>query len=511
MRVVRHLVPWAVACGLAVSAAEMSAQGDPAAKAARGWRMQHERAILDEFLKLLSLPNVTTDREGIAANAEALSRMLKARGIAPQLLAVPGANPVVFGEMRTPGATTTLVFYAHYDAQPVQAKEWANPPFSPTIRAFAPDHRGRVLTSAAGQPIDPEARIYARSAADDKDDIVAILTAVDAIKAAGLPFRSNIKFVFDGEEEIGSPNLERIIAANTPLLAGDLWLICDGTQYPGNRALLTFGARGFLGAQITTYGARRELHSGNFGNWAPNPALALVRLLASLKDDAGKVLIKGFYDGVVPLTAGEQRAIKDAPATERALMDELSLGSTEGAPATLYERLSLPSLNVKGLASAGGNIIPSTATAALDIRLVKGMDHEQTARRLTEHIRSQGFHVTTAAPDDALLRAHARVARLVFAGAGNPIRTPMDSPIAQAVIRTVESVRGPVVKLPTTGGSLPLEPVSRLLGAPMVIVHLANPDNNVHSFDENLRIGNLWDGIEQAAALLLMDVAPAAR
>ena len=506
MRVTRHLIPRLLVAGLAMSVSEISAQSDPAAVAARKWRIQHEQAILNEFTQFLSLPNVTTDREGVARNAAALSGMLRARGITPQLLSVSGANPVVFGEIRTPGASTTLVFYAHYDGQPVEPKEWTTAPFSPAIRAFAPDHRGPVIAPTAGQPIDPEARIYARSAADDKGAILALLTAVDAVKASGLPFRSNIKFVFDGEEEMGSPNLERIVAANRALLAGDLWLICDGVQYPGNRPLLTFGVRGFLGAQITVYGARRELHSGEFGNWAPNPALALVRLLGSLKDDHGRVLVKGFYDRIVPLTATDQQALADVPPVERELMEELWLGASEGAPATLNERLALPALNIKGLASAGGNVIPSRASAAVDIRLVKGMDHEETARRLTEHVRDQGFFVTTVEPERDVLRAHPRVARLTFTVGSNAIRTPMDLPLAQAVIQTVERVRGPVLKLPTMGGSLPLNPVERILGAHLINIHLSNPDSNIHSFDENLRLGNLWDGIEQAAALMLMDV-----
>ena len=209
----------------------VSGQTNSAGDAARRWRIQHERAIIEEFTHLLSLPNVTRDRDGIARNATALVEMLRARGMTPQLLTVPDANPVVFGELRTPGATTTIVFYAHYDGQPVEPKDWASPPFSPVIRAHAPDHRGPVIPMPApGQALDPEARIYARSAADDKGAIIALLTAVDAIKAGGLSLRSNIKFVFDGEEEAGSPSLERILAVNKDLLAADVWLICDGTH-----------------------------------------------------------------------------------------------------------------------------------------------------------------------------------------------------------------------------------------------------------------------------------------
>jgi acetylornithine deacetylase/succinyl-diaminopimelate desuccinylase-like protein len=501
--VTARLMPWLWVPVLAWSVTELSAQTNPAGTAARQWRTQHERVIVEEFTRFLALPNVTSDREGIARNAAALGEMMRARGITPQLLSVPGANPVVFGEIRTPGAASTIVFYAHYDGQPVEPQEWISPPFEPVIRAPAPDHRGPV--TSLDRAIDPEARIYARSAADDKGQIMALLTAVDAVKNAGLRFRSNIKFVFDGEEEAGSPNLEAIVAAHKDLFSGDVWLICDGTQYAGNRPLLTFGARGFVGADITVYGARRELHSGNFGNWAPNPALALARLLASLKDDNGRVLVEGFYDGIVPLTAAEMRALRDVPPTERDLMNELWLGATEGAPATLNERLALPSLNIKGLASARGNIIPSTATASIDIRLVKGMDYRQTFRRLIDHVREQGFFVVETEPDADTRRGHPRVARVSGGLGNNAMRTPMDLPIAQAVIRAVESVRGPVLKLPTMGGSLPLEFIGRTLGAPTINIHMSNTDNNNHSFNENLRLQNLWDGIEQAAALMLMD------
>ena len=505
---------WAAAC-LAVSALcviGVSAQTSPGS-VARQWRMQHERAILDEFTAFLSLPNVTSDRNGIARNAAALAEMMGRRGMTPQLLSVPGSNPVVFGELTT-GATTTIVFYAHYDGQPVEPKEWAAPPFSPALRSRAIDQGGQAVTPAlAGQALDPETRIYARSAADDKGQILALLTALDALKAAGLPLRANLKFVFDGEEEAGSPNLERIIVANRHLLSGTVWLICDGSQYPGNRPVVTFGARGFVGADITVYGARRELHSGNFGNWAPNPALALARLLASLKDDNGRILINGFYDGIVPLTAAEQQALRDVPPTERELMHDLLLGATEGAPATLNERLALPSINIRGLASArvgaqAASIIPSTATASIDMRLVKGMDHRQTARRLIDHARRQSFFVVDGEPAADVLRTHPRVARISFGTGGNAFRTSMQLPVAQAVIRAIEDTRGPVIKLPTMGGSLPVGFIESTLSTHLINIHMSNPDSNNHSSNENLRLQNLWDGIEQAAGLLLLDVRP---
>ncbi len=261
---------------------------------------------------------------------------------------------------------------------------------------------------------------------------------------------------------------------------------------------------------IVVYGPRGELHSGHYGNWAPNPAMLLARLLTSMKDDNGRVLVDGFYDGIEPLSETEKRAVAESPDVDRMLMNDFWLGATEGAPKKLAELITLPSLNIRGMASArvgnqASNVIPASATATIDMRLVKGMDHRRTAERLVEHIRKQGFFVVDQEPSAEIRRAHPRVALVVIKPGGyNSVRTPMDLPISQDVIRTVENARGPVVKFPNSGGSVPLEMIERALGTHTISVPIANHDNNQHSFDENLRIQNLWDGIELMAALLTM-------
>src|SRR5579872_6536763 len=329
------------------------APANPAAQAARKWRQQHERAIMDEFVELLAIPNIAADHANIQHNAQAIAQMMEKRGIAAKLVSVPGGNPVVFGEIKTPGATRTIVLYAHYDGQPLDPKEWATPPFTPSLRDKTLERDGQVIPlPAAGQPFDPEWRMYARGAADDKAPIIAMLTAVDAIRAAGIKTKSNIKFAFEGEEEAGSANLEKTLAANKDLFSGDLWLMCDGPLHQTRRQLIAFGARGAIRVDVTVYGGRGELHSGHYGNWAPNPALLLARLLASMKDDNGRVLIDHFYDGIEPLSETEKRAIAEAPALDADLMKELWLGSSEASPAKLIERLQLPSLNIRGMASS---------------------------------------------------------------------------------------------------------------------------------------------------------------
>jgi len=491
-----------------LAGAQASAQSNPAAQAARAWRETHERAILGEFLALLALPNVASDTEGIRRNAAAVSALFEKRGVRTRLLEVPGAPPGVYGEILTPGAARTIVFYAHYDGQPLDVKEWATAPWEPVVRDRALDQDGRVIALAAGK-IDPEWRIYARSASDDKAPLAAIATALDALKAARIGLRSNIKFVFEGEEEASSPHLAQIITKYKDLLAGDVWLICDGPVHQSRRQQVVFGARGITTIDITLYGPNHELHSGHYGNWAPNPAMALARLLASMKDDDGRVLIDHFYEGIEPLSDTEKRAIAEAPEIDRELMGELALGRTEGGGKKLVELINLPSLNVRGMASSrtgdkASNVIPSNSTASIDIRLVKGLDGATTVRRVLDHVRKQGYEIVETEPDTATRMRYARLARVTNVRGYNALRTSMDLPVSQLVLRTAESARGPIVKLPTMGGSVPLYMIEEILHAPTITVPIANHDNNQHSFNENIRIQNLWDGIDLMAALLAM-------
>lgn len=488
-----------------------SAQENGAGRAARQWRQQHERAIVDEFVDLLRIPNVSRDRENVQRNAEFIVSMMRKRGVDSRLVTVDGAIPLVFGEIRTPGATRTIGFYAHYDGQPLDPKEWSSPPFEPTLRAGKVEDGGQVVPlPAAGTPFNPEWRLYARSAGDDKAPILALMTALDAIRASGIALKSNVKFMFDGEEEIGSPNLVKILEANKALFAGDVWLMCDGPVHQTRRPLIYFGARDVVTFEVTVYGPRNELHSGHYGNWAINPAMALAELLASMKDAGGRVVVDRFYDEVAPLSATEKRALADAPDIDAQLSREFLLGSTEGGPKKLVELITQPSLNIRGLSSGrvgtqASNVVPALASASMDIRLVKGMNPARTLDRVVDHIRKQGYFVVDQVPTPEQRLAHPLVARVerMHVGLG-AVRTSMDLPISQEVIRVVESVRGPAIKLPNMGGSLPLAEVEQPLGTRTIEIPIANHDNRQHSFDENLRIQNLWDGIELMAGLLVM-------
>jgi len=478
----------------------------------RDYVNSRQLAILQEFTELLSIPNTASDRNNLRRNADAIQKLMDRRGVASRLLESPGAPPVVFGEIESPNAKRTLIFYAHYDGQPVDAKEWTGGnPFAPTLRDKLIEKDGQVLPMpVAGQRIDPEWRLYGRSTSDDKAPIVAMMAALDALKANGTKLSSNIKFFFEGEEEGSSPHLGRIVQDNQGLLRGDVWLICDGPVSQNRQQQIYFGARGVTGVEITVYGARRELHSGHYGNWAPNPAMMLARLLASMKDDDGRVLIAGFYDGVEPLSPTEERAIAEAPDVDATLMEELGLVRTEGTGRKLASLINQPSLNIRGLQSVAvgpqaRNVIPATATASVDIRLVKGVGNKESVERLIRHIRKQGYFVTPNEPNMQMRLQHPKIAKVVVSDYGyNAIRTSMDLEISRAVVNAVTSARGPVVRMPTLGGSVPLYIFDEVLKTPMIGIPIVNHDNSQHSFNENIRLQNLWDGIETMAALLSM-------
>jgi acetylornithine deacetylase/succinyl-diaminopimelate desuccinylase-like protein len=504
----------AAAVVILLAAQSAFAQG-PGAAAAREYRRANELRILREFVRLLSIPNVASDREGIGRNAALLVEMMRARELNPRLLegATPDVPPAVYGEWRTPGAKSTIVFYAHYDGQPTDPKKWTGTqPWEPQFRT-APFEKGGTIRPmpAEGEAINPEWRLYARSSSDDKAGVMSILTAFDALRAKNIRPTVNLKFFFEGEEEAGSPHLVEIMSRHKELLASDAWVICDGPVHQSGRKQVVFGVRGDTNVEVTVYGPKRPLHSGHYGNWAPNPAMILARLLASMKDERGRVTVKGWYDDVEPLGEAERRALADAPAYDEELKRELGINRPEGGGASLVELINQPSLNVNGLSSAetgalARNVIPTTAVAALDLRLVKGNDHRRQIERLVAHIRAQGFYVTEAEPTDDERLAHPLVAKVrVSPGGYNAERTPMDSAIARSVVEAVQStVEQPIVRSPTLGGSLPLVLIRESLGAPTVTVPVANYDNNQHAENENIRLQNLWDGVETYAALMTM-------
>ena len=490
-----------------------AAPAAPPTPRVRQFRQAHERELLAEFTQLVALPNVATDTAGLGRTARFIQGMMRRRGIASQLLAAPtaGVPPAVFGEVKVPGATRTVIFYAHYDGQPVNPAQWGYglQPFAPQLATGPLDRGGQpAALPPAGQPLNPDWRLYARSASDDKAGVMAILAGYEALAGSKLRPKMNVKFFFEGEEEKGSPHLAEILRAHQALLASDVWVICDGPVHQSGRKQVVFGARGDVNMRLTVYGPRRPLHSGHYGNWAPNPALALARLLASMEDSTGRVRVAGFYDDVTPLSPAEQAALAQVPNLDETIRQELGFARPYGTGQSLVQLLNQPSLNINGLQSANigaqaANVIPTTAAAVLDLRLVPGNDAQRQVQKVVRHIEAQGYHVLSAEPTDAERARYPLLVKIQAEPGYNAQRTRLDLPIARQIIAAVQTTTAdPVVVLPTMGGSLPLYVFEQQLQAHTLTVPVANYDNNQHAENENIRLGNLWEGIETMAAIM---------
>ncbi len=476
-----------------------SAQDREHRSAIEGWVASHRKEILDELIAFLSLPNSAIDIEAMRANADHLAGILKARGLRVSYLETGESGPYILAELDPEGAqagapVTTVLFYCHYDGQPVDASRWTvGSPFVPTLR---------------GEPGDPEARLYGRSSADDKSPIVGLMAAVDALRAAGLPPSVRAKFIFDPEEEISSPHLAEVLREHAGVLAADLMIFADGPLHPSGRPTVVFGTRGIVTVTLEVYGPATHLHSGHYGNWAPNPAEKLASLLASMKDEEGRVLVEGFYDDVAPLSPADLEAIRAIPRADEELMERLLIAKPDGNGRSLAELIQSPSLNVRGLQAAGvgdeaTTTIPASAVAEIDMRLVKGVSPEAQVARIKAHAAKQGFHVVEEEPSPEVRRLHPKVIRITH-GPGVPAsRTPIDTPLSQSVITAVRRA-GEVepVLMPTLGGTGPLSYFEEALGLPVYGVPVVNADNNQHGPDENLRLGDFWRAIVIYASLL---------
>jgi len=493
-----------------VAGSATHAQGAAQARAtARQYREANEAGILREFSEMLSLPNVAANRADIRRNAEHLIAMLQRRGATAQILEVEGGPVSVFGELKAPGATRTLVLYAHFDGQPVDPTEWDGEPFTPKLRDGALYAGAREIPFPAdGQHVSRDARVYARSASDDKASIIAMLTALDAMRAAGLQPSVNLKFFFEGEEEAESAHLEAILRKYRDLLQADAWIFCDGPVHQSGRMQVLFGLRGIQSLELTVYGPTRPLHSGHYGNWAPNPGAMIANLIASMRDDDGEVMVAGFYDDVHPITPAERTALAALPPVDSALRRSLGLARSEADNALLAERIMRPSLNVRGIRVGGvqdngANIISTEAFASFDFRLVPAQTPAHVRDVIERHIVAQGYHIVHEVPDSATRLRYAKIARLEWEGGYPAQRAAMDGDFGRALLAAVsDGAESPPLAVPTLGGSGPAYLFTEVLGAPVVTLPIVNADNNQHAANENLRIGNLWDGIEMYAALL---------
>jgi acetylornithine deacetylase/succinyl-diaminopimelate desuccinylase-like protein len=491
--------------------AQRPAGADPdlVEQAINNYRSEHEHLIIGDFVELLSIPNVALNPDDMNRNAEHITGLLEARGFESRILNAGGA-PYVFAEMNVPNASETILVYAHFDGQPVQLENWAYGPFTPTLLdAPLQDGGQQVEIASVDGAFDPEWRLYARSAGDDKMPVIAMIHVIDALKANGIPLSVNLKLLLDGEEERGSPTARALLTKYSHLMDADLFLFCDGPMHQSRKTQLVFGVRGGMTLDMTTYGAARPLHSGHYGNWAPNPIMRMAYLLTSMRSESGRITIDGFYDNVAVKSELQRVAIEDMPVIDGMLQDELAVHTPEGDGMRIEELVMLPAFNARGMVAGGvgnqgRNVILSTATASINLRLVPNQQPERIRELIEAHVRSQGFYIVYEEPSHEELRENEKVVKLDWRGrGGNPgLRTALDHPMSERLINLMREIAPDLIVTPTMGGTLPLNAFDDILQVPIIILPLANHDNNQHAENENIRLQNIWDAMTVYGSVL---------
>ncbi|CAG2128936.1 acetylornithine deacetylase/succinyl-diaminopimelate desuccinylase-like protein [Cupriavidus plantarum] len=466
-----------------------------------------------EYLDLLSIPNDSIVPEDIQRNVAWLEQAFKKRGFTTQALDNDG-KPMLFAEYpgKQPNRKTVL-FYMHLDGQPVIPSQWQQKsPWTPVLKQKGANGNWEEIDTNKlfSGTVDPEWRVFGRSSSDDKGPIMMMLAAIDALKGANGEPAVNVKVILDSEEEKGSPSIAKVMQAHKDLLACDAIVIHDGPMHATNRPTLVFGNRGAAKAKLTVYGPKSPLHSGHYGNYAPNPAQRLATLLASMKDDTGRVTIPGYYSKV-KLGEAERKIMAAVPDDETALKRRLGIAQTDKVGKNYQEAMQYPSLNVRGMAAAAvgdkvANIVPDKAEAELDLRTTPDSDAAYLGKLVEQHIVKQGYHLVQGAPTDEDRARYDKLASFSYQSeGGNAAGSPIDSGVAKWAYAALTGTFGTnpePVRIRMMGGTVPTAEIVNVLKVPFVIVPLVNADNNQHAANENLRLGNYTSGVRTMYGLL---------
>jgi len=468
---------------------------------------QHRPRALELFREFLSLPNDAHHPDDITRLIAWMEPQFRARGFATRQLATAG-NPTLYAERPASGAKRTVLVYLQSDGQPVDPTAWQQPdPFVPVLKQESAAGWTIIPWSALDNGYDPDWRVFARSAADSKGPMTQFLVALDLLAAADAAPAFNLKVIIDTEEELGSPYLSALVAAHRDLLAADMLLIFDGPPHASNRPTVSFGARGMMTLTLTTYGPRVPQHSGHYGNFIPNPAWHLSHILASMKSMDGRVLIPGFYSGV-KIDDATASILQKVPDDPEQILADIGVAAPDRVGNSLQEALQYPSLNIRGLGSAwigeqSRTIIPDRAVGELDIRLVVESDPDALLALVRDHIANLGYTVLDHEPTGEERRQYPHLVQLNSELSYRAFRSDFDAApgkLARAGMRRLFGHEPILIR--TMGGSIPIAPFVELLGIPAATVPTVNIDNNQHSPNENLRLGNFVEGVAIIAAVL---------
>ena len=491
----------------------------PAAAAAEPLSVEQIRQLtrdntmpaLTLYREFLHLPNDALYPLDILKLISWMDGAFQTRGFSTRRIAT-GGSPLLLAQRPNPDAEKTVLIYLQADGQPVDPSAWnQHSPYEPTLKEqTAEGHWQAIPWRSLKKTRDDDWRIFARSASDSKGPMTQFMIAMDALDQAAYKPPYSMKVIIDTEEELGSPNLPEAVRKNRDLLAADMLLIFDGPPHASNAPTVVFGARGIMTVTLVTYGPNTPQHSGHYGNYAPNPALRMAQILGSMKSDDGRVLLPGFYDGVT-LDPQVKKQLARVPDDETAIQRRMGIAETDRVAGNLQEAIQYPSLNIRGL-SAGWvgkqarTIIPATATAEIDIRLVKESDPVRLLELVKKHIESQGYRVLDREPTVQERQSEPRLLTMTHDFSYGAFRSDFDAPpglMARAGLRHLYGEEPILIR--TMGGSIPIAPFVEELNLPAAIVPTVNIDNNQHSPNENIRLGNFIEGIAMMISVLAQE------
>lgn len=469
-------------------------------------------SILEKHRELVSIPNVASDEANMMKNVDWVTNAFEQLDFTVSILET-STLPVFLAEKEVNPDAKTILFYLHLDGQAVNPEKWFQKhPFRPVLKEQDANGVWQIINwSRIKTHIDPDWRVFGRAAADDKAPIIMMLSALEFLQQQQQNLKYNVKIILDLQEETRSKGFLSTLKKYKNRYAADYMIIMDGPAHPTNKPTLTFGCRGIATINISVYGAKLPQHSGHYGNYAPNPVFSMSHLLASMKDESGKVSIDGFYDGIT-LDEKTQELLSQVPDDNQKIQADLGIFKQDNVGANYQEALQYPSLNVRHIETSWKGpglktIIPEIVTAYLDVRLVRETDGAAQLEKVIQHIEAQGYLVLDREPTDAQRKQYSKIATVSTNAGVNAFRTNMNSTIGKKLRQTISNEFGEnPIMIRTMGGTVPITPAIQVLDIPAIIVPMVNMDNNQHNPNENIRIGNISQGIKMCLAILSMEL-----
>ena len=464
--------------------------------------------VLFSHREFVSIPNLPSNVQNMYKNIDWVKNKYQKVGF--QLKKLPTTTlPVLFAERIIDAALPTVLFYFHIDGQAVNSKMWdQKDPFIPVLKEQKSDGLWKEISwSRLKGEINDDWRIYGRAAADDKAPIVMFLSALELLQKQHQNPKFNIKIIFDLEEEYSSKGFLSSLKEYKETYQSDYMIIMDGPAHNSNQPTLTFGCRGIATCSITTYGSKLPQHSGHYGNYVSNPVFTLSRLLSSMKSDDGRVLIKDYYKGIT-ITEKMTDILDLVPDKTEVINSALFIHKAESVGNNYQEALQYPTLNIRQIGTSWKGeglktIIPEYAIADIDVRLVLETDGKVQLEKIKKHIKNQGFLVLDSIPTDKERLENSKIATFKSNSGVNAFRTPLNALFGQKLRNSLTASFGKKpVSIRTMGGTVPIIPAITALDIPAIIVPMVNMDNNQHNPNENIRIGNIRQGIKICLSIL---------